>query len=212
LGGWTSTQAGDIQLTFHLFEGAANDDCVDAQSIASGVHEFDTRCASTDGLPHDDCQWNGQTYNDVWFEWTAPCTGELTVSTCDIADFDTDLVLYHTGGTCPPGDNDLIACNDDGDGCSGYTSELSAIVVGGESYLIRVGGYGSTDSGGGTVSVKCEPECVGDVDDSGTVDIEDLLMILGAYGGSDAASDVNGDGIVDINDLLLVISTWGPCN
>jgi hypothetical protein len=47
---------------------------------------------------------------------------------------------------------------------------------------------------------------------SGTVDVEDLLMILGAYGGSDAASDVNGDGVTTVSDLLMLLGAWGECS
>ncbi len=57
----------------------------------------------------------------------------------------------------------------------------------------------------------CPVECVGDVNDSGGVDIADLLYIVSAWGSNDAQGDINGDGIVDITDLLEVMADWG-CN
>ncbi|MDP6158985.1 MAG: hypothetical protein QF534_09100 [Phycisphaerales bacterium] len=211
VGGWTENNFGSVQVTFHLYEGAANDDCSDAETIASGSHDFDTRCADTDGVLHSDCQWDGQTYNDLWYRWTAPCTGELTVSTCDIADYDTDLVVYHDSGSCPPDDSDLLACNDDGPGCGGYTSHLTATVFEGQTFLIRVGGYNSSDEGTGTVLIDCEEQCVGDINGDGTTGVDDLLAVIAVYGTTDPSGDVDGNGVVDVADLLLVIDAWGPC-
>jgi hypothetical protein len=54
------------------------------------------------------------------------------------------------------------------------------------------------------------PNCAGDFDGDGLVDIDDLLALLGGFGTSD--SDVDCDGISDINDLLVLIGNWGPCN
>lgn len=62
----------------------------------------------------------------------------------------------------------------------------------------------------GTGYVPCEL----DFDGSNTIDINDLLGILGAWGSADPTYDVapeGGDGIVNIVDLLAVIGNWGPC-
>ena len=53
--------------------------------------------------------------------------------------------------------------------------------------------------------------CPGDVDIDGEVDIDDLLPLLGDWGGTDTASDINLDGTVNVLDLLALISAWGPC-
>ena len=39
-------------------------------------------------------EFDGQTYEDVWYLYDATCNGTLSVSTCGTADYDTDLVLY----------------------------------------------------------------------------------------------------------------------
>jgi hypothetical protein len=48
-----------------------------------------------------------------------------------------------------------------------------------------------------------------DLNKSGKIDVEDLLMLLGAYGSSKASGDVNKSGKVDIEDLLVLLGTWG---
>ena len=106
---------------------------------------------------HPGCEFDGQTYNDIWFDYTATCSGTLTVTTCEdnggSADYDTDLVLYNGLG-CIPTDADLLACSDDD--CSvGFHSFLQASVTQGNTYKIRVGGYQETDSGTGNLLVDC---------------------------------------------------------
>lgn len=62
-----------------------------------------------------------------------------------------------------------------------------------------------------------EPECVGDVNASGTVDLDDLLIVLGLAGtsqgepGYDPDADVNNDGTIDGEDVDIVQSHFGPC-
>ena len=55
--------------------------------------------------------------------------------------------------------------------------------------------------------------CIGDADDSGSVDIEDLLLVLGEYSTctENCSGDLDDDGDVDIEDMLIVIGGWGPC-
>ncbi|MCH2133025.1 MAG: FG-GAP-like repeat-containing protein [Phycisphaerales bacterium] len=59
--------------------------------------------------------------------------------------------------------------------------------------------------------LDCEVLCPGDVDGSGTIDVDDLLTILAAFGSTDAESDLDGNGVVDVNDVLIVIAGWGAC-
>jgi hypothetical protein len=57
---------------------------------------------------------------------------------------------------------------------------------------------------------ELEP-CIGDLDDSGVVDVTDLLAVLAAWGDSGSPADLNGDGDVDVDDMLLLLAAWGPC-
>lgn len=56
-------------------------------------------------------------------------------------------------------------------------------------------------------------ECLADLDGSGTVDFNDLLVLLGAWGPCKAPcpQDLDGSGVVDFNDLLELLGAWGSC-
>jgi V8-like Glu-specific endopeptidase len=53
--------------------------------------------------------------------------------------------------------------------------------------------------------------CAGDVDGSGFVDTDDLLVVILFWGAAGSPADVNGDGTVGTDDLLAIIAAWGPC-
>jgi polyhydroxybutyrate depolymerase len=134
-----------------------NDECIDAMVVTNGSIPFTTLEATTSSEAYNDSQCSGtylgEMHADIWFSYAATCTGTLTVSTCNTATFDTDLVVYQ--GTC----SNLIqiACNgDDDDNCGGYTSQLNVDVTSGEQYLIRLGGWESGNSGTGTLAIDCE--------------------------------------------------------
>ena len=66
------------------------------------------------------------------------------------------------------------------------------------------------------ISINCdpqEPDCEGDIDGNGVVDVNDILDLLGAWGSDcdDCPSDVNGDGTLDVNDVLALLSNYGDC-
>jgi hypothetical protein len=138
----------------------SNDDCANAPMVFTGPVEFDTRGATTDGPAHPSCESNGdaQINHDVCYRYTAPCDGTLVVSTCANAGFDTKIAVYMEGVSCTPTDADLLACNDDAEGCAGYTSEVSVSVLAGGIYRVRVGGF-LNSTGVGMLSFWCIPIC-----------------------------------------------------
>jgi len=60
-----------------------------------------------------------------------------------------------------------------------------------------------------------EPEiasCVGDIDNSGEVNVADLLALLAQWGNCPGCpADLNNDAFVDVSDLLTLLGAWGPC-
>jgi len=127
----------------------SNDDCANASEVYLGTTLFTNIDATTDGQIHTECQSDGQTYDDVWFNFTAGATGTLVVSTCNTVDYDSDIVVY-LGDDC--GSLVFLECNDDGTGCSGWSSYLETPVYFGERITIRVGSYGTTTApGSGTL-------------------------------------------------------------
>lgn len=63
-------------------------------------------------------------------------------------------------------------------------------------------------SGPGTL-VLPDP-CPADLDGDGLVGVDDVLAVLGFWGGG-SGGDANGDGSTDVDDMLAVIADWGPC-
>ena len=207
--------SGEATVTIHVGEIPFPDECATAATVTNGTWAFSTLEGTTSSDPYDEGQCSG-TYlgvmtNDVWFSYEACASGSMTVSTCDLVDFDTDLVVYE--GDC--GSLNQIACNGDGDGCGGYSSILTTTVTEGNNYIIRVGGWGDASMGSGELLVDgpvgtCSTPCEGDVDGDGNVAVSDILLAIDQWGGSGSA-DINGDGIVDVEDLLAIVGAWGPC-
>ena len=195
--------------------GVANDTCTGATVANNGANAFSNIGAVSDAPATSpaNCGTAGTGfYNDVWFKWTATQAGTATFSTCGTASFDTRLELW-TG--CPDAGGTILACNDDGAGCTGFTSLMTATVTCGTQYLVRVGAYGSTGFGTGTLTVTpgattCAPPCPADLDGNGIVNGADLGIVLGNWGNS-GAGDINGDGVVNGADLGAILGAYGTC-
>jgi len=96
---------------------------------------------------------NATVNNDLWFEYTATCTGQLFVDTCGTAD-DTRLAVYDVDCAAINGGALPVECNDDhgnateadtGNTCADTLSAaLSFPVVQGQTYIIRVGSFSTT--------------------------------------------------------------------
>jgi hypothetical protein len=146
-----------------------NDDCDDAMLITDNLTAFDTLDATTDGVAHpgSGCESGGdggQLDGDIWYLYTASCTGTLRVEICDDAgatpgnaDFDTRIAVYDTCDCLLADDLTLLGCNDNGGTCAGGTSDLDGVPVQQDQcYLIRIGGAGGL-TGTGTISITCTP-------------------------------------------------------
>jgi hypothetical protein len=121
-----------------------NDDCQNAKPVGNVTNlAFDTTCATFDGPGL--CM----TSPNIWYCYTATCTGTVTVSLCG-SQFDTKLAVYKGCG-CNPAMSDLISCNDD---FCDYQSELTFAAVIGHQYLIEVGGFGN-QTGVGVLTITC---------------------------------------------------------
>ena len=193
-----------------------NDTCDTAQLVYSGSWDFSTIGAISDDDPFDNDECNttflGGVNHDVWFTYTACETSHLLVSTCGVVDFDTDIVVY--AGSCET--MNQVACNGDGAGCPGFSSELTLEVFEGQTYLIRVGGFTDLTVGSGQLVLGgqlCDPHapCRSDVNADGETNVTDLLAIVDHWGETSSIYDINGDGVVGIGDILLIIDEWGPC-
>jgi len=160
IGGYGSHKGPGV-MNFILDEQFINDDCQNAQEIGNVTNmAFDTTNATIDGAGL--CVRGP----NIWYVYTAPCTGQATVSLCG-SSFDTALVVYR-GDECYPQQKDVIGCNDD---FCGHQSQLTFDVESGSRYLIEVGGFDSTKKGIGLLNISCNgvapnPFDLGDAPDS----------------------------------------------
>ncbi len=118
----------------------ANDDCSTAEAIGEVTdYPFSTTSATTSGLDTHSVN------QDIWYAYTPAADGTIDVDLCG-SGFDTKLVIYD--GSC--GSLNELGYNDDD---CGLQSAISGIAVtAGTTYLIQVGGYGSS-SGDGDITI-----------------------------------------------------------
>jgi len=136
----------NVSCVGDLPQGPPRDNCEQAEAIGNVKDlQFSTKAMSFDGPGL--CL----TSPNIWFCYTATCTGDVTVSLLDSA-YDTMLAVYD-GCTCDPAEQDLIGCNDDFDGA--LQSQLTFDAIKGNKYLIEIGGYG-TETGDGVLNVSCQ--------------------------------------------------------
>ncbi|MHC4989413.1 MAG: hypothetical protein ACYTGC_00390, partial [Planctomycetota bacterium] len=129
---------------------AGGDDCLDATPLTIGVFTGDTSVATNDGSAGCTVSNNSP---DVWFTYTAPQDGSLSLDTCD-SEFDTVLSI-HEG--CPGTGANQLACNDD---ACGSRARLLMGVEAGSTYLIRLSGWNGA-SGAYTIEAAEGPPLVG---------------------------------------------------
>jgi hypothetical protein len=71
----------------------------------------------------------------------------------------------------------------------------------------------SEDANGNGIPDECEPDCPGDLDGDGDVDLSDLSILLANYGMTGGAEyddgDLNFDGDVDLGDLAALLAVYG---
>jgi len=97
---------------------------------------FDTTSSTNDG-PTPSCG-GGTAPNDIWYTYTASCTGTATATLCG-SSFDTRLAVY-ADAVCPAAVE--IACNDD---LCGLQSQVSWCSEAGQAYFILVHGFGDDE-------------------------------------------------------------------
>ena len=131
-----------------------NDDFVSPRSLGNSVSTFVNGISGAatretnepDHLPNSGSLGE----NSVWYTWTAPHSGPVTMDTCT-SSFDTALVAY-TGSAI--GSLSPVAGDDDScDAPNGSGSRLTFDAVAGTEYRIAVAGYAADTSGEGTFTL-----------------------------------------------------------
>jgi hypothetical protein len=184
----------------------SNDACSDALVIIDGTNQpFDSTSATGSGLVLSNCG-AGAVTNDIYYLYTASCTGTVSLSTCG-SSFDTVVAVFdQCNGT-------QIACNDNDPVCTGGGSSLAFPSVMGTTYVVVIAGEFRSAEGPGLISVSCVP-CAVDFNQDGFVDFFDYDAFVDCYlyeicpTGMDA--DFNNDGFVDFfdyDDFVLAFET-----
>jgi hypothetical protein len=177
--GGANGAAGNVQLNLTCLSTPPTDSCANAPTLADGVYDFYTWDTTTDGPDEPGTcnnSWPGCD-NDVWFRYTAPCTGTATISLCG-STFDTKMFVY-PGTACPTAGGTTIACSDD---ACGTASESTISVTAGQSFLVRVGGMFG-DSGPVHLTLSCTPgaACPADYNRDGFLNLDDLGDFITDY-------------------------------
>lgn len=148
---------------------------------------------------------------DNWYVFQAPSDGSVIIRTNLVEVFTNAFNMRHTlfSGTC--GDFEVVACgNEFGDGVDEET-----IVTGlspGEIYYLRVSGF-NNQRARYTVEVNTDIPCPADLDESGFINSNDLLILLSQFGCEENCSaDLDINGTVSSSDLLVFLTFFGnPC-
>ncbi|MFO0831215.1 MAG: trypsin-like peptidase domain-containing protein [Phycisphaerales bacterium] len=225
VGSYASTVGHSGLLTIAFTPAApVSDDCANANDITPGSYAWLTCGYATEGPTETCIGSDGQVYNDRWFAFTPDCDGTIDFNTVG-AGVDTRIALYNS---CPTGDNQTIACNDDISPGADQESQLIAGVSAGTRYLLRIGNWAPEASAGLSFNLAFTPDggCTAcdtiDFNNDGlfpdTSDIDDFLSVFSGGPCSNDPNcgdiDFNNDGLfpdtTDIDSLLSVFS-GGPC-
>ncbi len=80
---------------------------------------------------------------------------------------------------------------------------------------LSANGLLSNDSNASDHLIFCvdfAPPCIADINGDDNVNVDDLITLIGNWGGcKKCSSDINDDGQVNIDDLMEVLGSWGSC-
>ncbi len=147
---------GFMVFTQYVNAQPANDLCVDAIEVFNGVTAYNNINAGP-STPFPCGFGDG---SDVWFEYTATCTGEIIFETCNNGaqpetNYDSVIEGFYTD-SCASLDLVMAECNDDD---CGSQSAITLDVIRGDTYLIHVGGYDGSQ-GEGHLEIIPQENCI----------------------------------------------------
>jgi hypothetical protein len=138
----TTTDEGEFTLTVDADAPPPNDDFASAEALSSSLpieaEGYNFRATPEAGEPF---HAGVEPLYSVWYRWSAPSTGPISIDTCD-SDFDSLLAVYtgHLVSALTP-----VAANDDGAQClasdNEFGSSVALNVTAGTVYRIAVDGF-----------------------------------------------------------------------
>ncbi len=209
LGAGSAVPGAPVVLSFEaLPPPPANDLCQNAEVIAApGAVIWDNTYALTDGA----ASCNANSGKDVWYAYTAPAPGTITVDTCTSL-LNTVLSAYDScGGT-------QLACNDNANvtGCTFQSAINNLAVARNQTVLLRVAANTASGAGSGFINLAfTATPCTADINGDGFVDPDDLSDYIACFFAAPPCpqADFNGDTFVDPDDLSDYIALFfsNPC-
>jgi|GEM_PF-2219499 len=196
--------------------GEPNSTCGAAFTAVQGFYEGDTFGAGITGVSTCNGAANAA---DVYYKYTAPCTGSVRLTT-EGSSFDTVLAVH---SACNATVANTLVCNDDANGGASRWSDVTLHAQAGTTYTIRLSGWNTAEGFyrlniGGCVPATCGSiDFDGDGDEGTDADIEAFFArIAGGVcpTGTCGSIDFDGDGDegtdADIEAFFRVIA-GGPC-
>ena len=175
----------------------ANDNFANAQFISGAsttVNGTNVLATRDSGEPNHLPSGGSLGENTVWYNWTAPSSGQVNMDTCT-SSFDTTLAVY-TGSAL----STLSQVGSDDDSCdtpNGAGSRLSFNATAGTTYQIAVGGFHSNSVGTFTfnlVTVTTSPPMVMSTSpDNGATQIAPGVDVTATFTKAMDASTTDGD-------------------
>ncbi|WP_040279757.1 T9SS type A sorting domain-containing protein, partial [Psychroserpens damuponensis] len=105
-----------------------------------------------------------------WYTFIGSGSDMSILSTCDMTNYDSRIVVFTDSGAT------FVAQNDDGTGCSGFSSELNFYAESGVEYQVFITGFSEISVGAYELSLNC----VSSFRES-EVPIEDVKIDFTAY-------------------------------
>lgn len=126
-----------------------NDECGTATIVVDGPNVGLSNSGATASADAASC---ATFQNDVWFVYVATFTGNAVFTTgCAAGTLDTVMAVYDNCGGLE------LGCNDNTPGCAAGGSQVTAAVVAGNPYFVRVGTLSGTLFGSFALSIAAAP-------------------------------------------------------
>jgi hypothetical protein len=183
-----------------------SDSCIGATPVSQGTITGCTNNCTVDG--ESNCGAQSPLGPDIWFKYTAPATGSVVIDTQG-SSFDT-ILSVHSG--CPGNLSNLIVCNDDV--LPDRWSRLTLTVIQGQSYQIRVAGYGE-EMGAFTLNIGPVGGCYVNCDASSVppiLNVNDFICFQNKYAAGDPYANCDGSTaapVLNVNDFVCFLNRFG---
>ncbi len=183
-----------------------SDSCEGATPVGQGSVSGCTDHCTMDGA--SPCGTGSPVGPDIWFSYTAPATGPVTINTQG-SSLDT-ILSVHNG--CPGTQANTMVCNDDFAAPQRW-SKVTAGVVAGHTYLIRIAGYGGS-VGNFTLNIGPVGGCYANCDNSTAapvLNVLDFSCFLNKFAAGDPAANCDGSTaapVLNVNDFSCFLNKF----